>query len=173
MASRPAVAILMGSDSDLPVMADCAKALDGYGIAYDMRVLSAHRTPVAAIRYARSAERRGIRVFVCGAGGAAHLAGAIAAHTTLPVIGVPLASSPLAGFDALLATVQMPPGVPVATVGVGTMGAANAGHLAAQILAGSDATLRRKVTEKRAGMAAAVLEKSKGLDKRLRELLKR
>ena len=171
MAARPAVAILMGSDSDLPVMAECVKVLESYGIVYDVRVLSAHRTPAAAIRYARAAEARGIRVFVCGAGGAAHLAGAIAAHTPLPVIGVPLANSPLAGFDALLATVQMPPGVPVATVGVGAMGAANAGHLAAQILASRDTTLRRKVARRRAAMARAVLEKSKGLDKRLRELL--
>ncbi|HET7295217.1 MAG TPA: 5-(carboxyamino)imidazole ribonucleotide mutase [Vicinamibacteria bacterium] len=173
MAARPAIAVLMGSDSDLPVMAECVKVLASYGLDCDVRVLSAHRTPDAAIRYARRAEARGIRVFVCGAGGAAHLAGAIAAHATLPVIGVPLASSPLAGFDALLSTVQMPPGVPVATVGVGPMGAANAGHLAAQILAGGDVALRRKVAARRAGMAAAVIEKAKGLDAKLRELLKR
>lgn len=171
--ARPKVAVLMGSDSDLAVMTECVKVLDAYGIACDVRVLSAHRTPDAAIRYARGAERRGIRAFVCGAGGAAHLAGAIAAHTTLPVIGVPLASSPLAGFDALLSTVQMPPGIPVATVGVGAMGAANAGHLAAQILAGGDAPLRRKIAKRRARMAASVLEKSQGLDERLRDLLKR
>ena len=171
--ARPRVAVLMGSDSDLAVMAECVKVLDSYGIARDVRVLSAHRTPDAAIRYARAAEGRGVRAFVCGAGGAAHLAGAIAAHTTLPVIGVPLASSPLAGFDALLSTVQMPPGIPVATVGVGAMGAANAGHLAAQILAGGDALLRRKIVKRRASLAASVLEKSRGLDNRLRDLLKR
>jgi phosphoribosylaminoimidazole carboxylase PurE protein len=173
MAPRPAVAILMGSDSDLPVMAECVRVLESYGIAYDIRVLSAHRTPAAATRYARAAEGRGARVLICGAGGAAHLAGAVAAHTTLPVIGVPLASSPLSGFDALLSTVQMPPGVPVATVGVGAMGAANAGHLAAQILAGSDAALRRTLARRRTEMAAGVMARSKGLGKKLAELLKR
>jgi phosphoribosylaminoimidazole carboxylase PurE protein len=173
MASRALVAVLMGSDSDLPVMSECVKVLESYAIPYDVRVLSAHRTPEPAARYARSAERRGIRVLVCGAGGAAHLAGAIAAQTTLPVIGVPLASSPLAGFDALLATVQMPPGVPVATVGVGAMGAGNAGHLAAQILAGGDVPLRKRIAARRAEMAASVLAKSKGLRRRLGELTKR
>jgi phosphoribosylamine--glycine ligase len=154
------VGIVMGSDSDLPVMAEC------------VRVLSAHRSPEAAARFARSAESRGIEVLVAGAGGAAHLAGAMAAHSTLPVIGVPLAGSPLSGFDSLLSTVQMPPGVPVATVGVGPMGAKNAGHLAAQILAVKDAKLRRAVKDKRAAMAAEVLAKADGLPRRLRELLK-
>jgi len=163
----------MGSDSDLPVMSECMKALEAYGIPSEVRVLSAHRTPEQATRYARAAERRGIGVLICGAGGAAHLAGAVAAHTPLPVIGVPLASSPLSGFDALLSTVQMPPGVPVATVGVGAMGAANAGHLAAQILASTDPALRRRVVERRRRMAASVLEKSKGLERKLRELLGR
>jgi len=170
---KPRVAILMGSDSDLPVMAECVKALKAYGIACEVRVLSAHRTPDQATRFARAAEGRGIGVLICGAGGAAHLAGAVAAHTTLPVIGVPLASSPLSGFDALLSTVQMPPGVPVATVGVGAMGAANAGHLAAQILATSDAALKRKVVERRRSMTQGVLTKAKGLDKKLKELLGR
>ncbi len=163
----------MGSDSDLPVMSECVKALEAYAIPCEVRVLSAHRTPDQATRYARAAEGRGIRVLICGAGGAAHLAGAVAAHTPLPVIGVPLASSPLSGFDALLSTVQMPPGVPVATVGVGAMGAANAGHLAAQILAAGDASLRRRVVLRRHKMTASVLEKSKGLDKKLKELLVR
>jgi len=163
----------MGSDSDLPMMAECAKVLEGYGVRYDIRVLSAHRSPNAAVRFARSAERRGVKVIIAGAGAAAHLAGVLAAHTTLPVIGVPLASSPLAGFDALLSTVQMPPGVPVATVGVGAMGAGNAGHLAVTILALQDASLRRRLIEKRRDMAAAVLAKTKTLPKRLRELLDR
>src|SRR5204862_4801250 len=123
-----------------------------YGIRYEARVLSAHRTPDATARYVRAAEGRGLRVIVAGAGGAAHLAGAVAAHTTLPVIGVPLASSPLSGFDALLATVQMPPGVPVATVGVGSMGAANAGHLAVAILGLADAELRGKLEARRKKM---------------------
>lgn len=171
-AVRPQVAILMGSDSDLTAMSECVRALEAYGIPYEARVLSAHRTPAHATRYARAAEERGIRVFICGAGGAAHLAGAVAAHTQLPVIGVPLSSSPLAGFDALLSTVQMPPGVPVATVGVGSMGAANAGHLAAQILAVGDAALRRRVAQRRRKMTADVLAKSKDVDRKLKALLR-
>ena len=167
------VAVLMGSDSDLPVMAECVKVLDGYGVSHDVRVLSAHRTPEQAVRFARAAERRGFKIVVAGAGGAAHLAGVVAAHTALPVIGVPLASSPLGGFDALLSTVQMPPGVPVATVGVGPMGAANAGHLAVAMLALRDASLRRRLVERRRAMAASVLAKSRSLPKRLRELLER
>jgi phosphoribosylamine--glycine ligase len=163
----------MGSDSDLPMMAECAKVIESYGVRYDIRVLSAHRSPNAAVSFARGAERRGVKVIVAGAGAAAHLAGVLAAHTTLPVIGVPLASSPLAGFDALLSTVQMPPGVPVATVGVGVMGAGNAGHLAVTILALQDASLRRRLIEKRRAMAAAVLAKTKTLPRRLRELLDR
>jgi phosphoribosylamine--glycine ligase len=162
----------MGSDSDLPVMAECARVLADYGVAYDARVLSAHRTPDAAARYARTAGARGIQVLVAGAGGAAHLAGALAAHSTLPVIGVPLAGSPLSGFDSLLSTVQMPPGVPVATVGVGAMGAKNAGHLAVQILAVGDAGLRRAVEARRKAMAGEVLARSRALPRRLRELLK-
>jgi phosphoribosylamine--glycine ligase len=162
----------MGSDSDLPVMAQCAGVLDGYGITHEVHVLSAHRTPDLAVRFARTAERRGLRVIVAGAGGSAHLAGVTAAHTVLPVIGVPLEGSPLGGFDALLSTVQMPPGVPVATVGVGPMGAKNAGHLAAAILALSDAGLRRKLHARRERMAAEVRAKGKTLPQRLREILK-
>lgn len=165
------VAILMGSDSDLPVMAECVKVLESYGIGYDIRVLSAHRSPEQATRFARQAESRGFKLVIAGAGGAAHLAGVVAAHTLLPVIGVPLAGSPLSGFDALLSTVQMPPGIPVATVGVGAMGAGNAGHLAVTLLAMGDAGLRRKLADKRKAMTAAVLEKSKTLPKKLRELL--
>jgi phosphoribosylaminoimidazole carboxylase PurE protein len=163
----------MGSDSDLAVMAECVKVLESYGVGYDIRVLSAHRSPEQATRFARDADGRGFRVVVAGAGGAAHLAGVLAAHTLLPVIGVPLASSPLSGFDALLSTVQMPPGIPVATVGVGAMGAANAGHLAVAILALQDGALRRRLGEKRKEMTAAVLAKSKGLPRRLREILGR
>jgi phosphoribosylaminoimidazole carboxylase PurE protein len=165
------VGILMGSDSDLPVMAGCARVLRDYGIGYEVRVLSAHRTPEEAVRFCREAEGRGIRVIVAGAGGAAHLAGAAAAHTTLPVIGVPLASSPLSGFDALLSTVQMPPGIPVATVGVGPMGAANAGHLAAAILALGDPELRATLQQKRKKMAEDVLAKAADLPRKLEELL--
>ncbi len=161
----------MGSDSDLPVMAGCARVLAEYRIPYQVRVLSAHRTPDEATRFAREAAAQGLRVIVAGAGGAAHLAGVMAAHTTLPVIGVPLASSPLSGFDALLSTVQMPPGVPVATVGVGPMGAANAGHLAAGILALSDPGLAQKLAERRQRMTDEVLAQSRDLPARLQELL--
>jgi phosphoribosylaminoimidazole carboxylase PurE protein len=161
----------MGSDSDLPVMAGCVRVLEEYGLPYEVHVLSAHRSPEETARFCREAEGRGIQVLVAGAGGAAHLAGAAAAQTTLPVIGVPLASSPLGGFDALLSTVQMPPGVPVATVGVGPMGAANAGHLAAAMLALGDAELRRKLQERRRRMTQDVLAKAQGLPRRLQELL--
>lgn len=171
MSDRPLVAVLMGSDSDLPVMAGCARVLAEYEIPYQVRVLSAHRTPEAAVRFAREAATQGLRVIVAGAGGAAHLAGVMAAHTTLPVIGVPLASSPLSGFDALLSTVQMPPGVPVATVGVGPMGAANAGHLAAGILALSDPGLAQKLAERRQRMTDEVLAQARDLPARLQELL--
>jgi phosphoribosylamine--glycine ligase len=171
VSARPTVAILMGSDSDLPAMAECARVLEDYGVAYEMRVLSAHRSPGHAARFAREAERRGYKLVVAGAGGAAHLAGVVAAHTLVPVIGVPLDSSPLRGFDALLSTVQMPPGVPVATVGVGSMGAKNAGHLAVAILALQDRALREKLADRRKRMAAEVLEKSKRLGRRLREIL--
>jgi phosphoribosylaminoimidazole carboxylase PurE protein len=172
MTAEPArVAILMGSDSDLPVMAGCAKVLGEYGVSYDVRVLSAHRSPEAAVEFARTARTRGVQVIVCGAGGAAHLAGVVAAHTTLPVIGVPLASSPLQGFDSLLSTVQMPPGVPVATVGVGPMGAANAGHLAVTLMALADEPLRAKIEERRRRMAAEVLAKAADLPRKLQEIL--
>jgi phosphoribosylaminoimidazole carboxylase PurE protein len=163
----------MGSDSDLPAMAECVRVLEDYGIGHDTRVLSAHRSPDDAARFARTAAARGVKVIVAGAGGAAHLAGVMAAHATVPVIGVPLDSSPLKGFDALLATVQMPPGVPVATVGVGTMGARNAGHLAATILALSDASLAEKLRRQRERMAQDVRARSKALPRRLREVLER
>ncbi len=147
MKTKVQVAILMGSDSDWESMSPAAKRLEGFGIGCDVHVLSAHRTPRRTAKYAASAAARGIRVFICGAGGAAHLAGAVAAHTTLPVIGVPLDASSLRGLDALLATVQMPKGVPVATVAVGAAGAENAAILAAQILALSDAALAVKLAE--------------------------
>ena len=171
MAQKPVVAILMGSDSDLPVMADVARVLEEFGIGYEARVLSAHRSPDQAADFARHAEAQGFEVIVAGAGGAAHLAGVMAAHTALPVIGVPLDSSPLAGFDALLSTVQMPPGVPVATVGVGAMGAKNAGHLAVRLLAMKDRALRQMLHERRQQMAQEVMARSQGLPAKLKELL--
>ncbi|HEV7499863.1 MAG TPA: 5-(carboxyamino)imidazole ribonucleotide mutase [Vicinamibacteria bacterium] len=167
----PLVAILMGSDSDLTTMAECARVLEDYQVPYDIRVLSAHRSPEEAATYAREAVDRGFRVIIAGAGGAAHLAGAMAAHTTLPVIGVPLDSSPLGGFDALLATVQMPPGVPVAAVGVGLMGAKNAGHLAVAILALGDDSLRVRLQKRRRQMAEEVMGKAASLPDRLRKIL--
>ena len=139
---KPLIAIVMGSDSDLPVMKQAGEALDKFAIPYEMKVISAHRTPAEAAAYAQSARKRGIRVIIAGAGGAAHLAGAFAAHTELPVIGVPVAGGALQGQDALLSTVQMPKGVPVATVAIG--GAFNAGLLAVQILGTGDSKLLDK-----------------------------
>ncbi|MGE5834845.1 MAG: 5-(carboxyamino)imidazole ribonucleotide mutase [Acidobacteriota bacterium] len=129
------VLILMGSDSDAPVMAAAAEALTELGLSSEMTVASAHRSPKRVLRLVEEAPSRGVRVFIVGAGAAAHLAGVVAAHTTLPVIGVPIDSSALKGLDALLSTVQMPPGVPVATVAIGKPGATNAGVLAAQMIA--------------------------------------
>jgi 5-(carboxyamino)imidazole ribonucleotide mutase len=139
----PSVGILVGSESDLPVMEKCTARLETLGIVYELEVRSAHRNPESVAEYVASAPERGIKVFVCAAGMAAHLAGAVAARTNLPVIGIPIAAGTLGGFDALLATVQMPSGVPVATVAVN--GAANAAVLAAQILALSDAELAARL----------------------------
>jgi len=147
------VGIVMGSESDRPVMEEAVKVLAEFGIESEVAVRSAHRTPDAAARWARTAARRGVRVIIAGAGGAAHLAGAMAAHSALPVLGVPLATSPLQGFDALLATVQMPPGVPVGTLGVGAWGARNAAHLAVRILALTDVPLARRLERHRAQLA--------------------
>lgn len=153
------VGIVMGSDSDRPVMEEAAKVLADFGVGCELAVRSAHRTPEAAAAWARTARTRGLRVIIAAAGGAAHLAGAMAAHTRLPVLGVPLASSPLSGFDALLSTVQMPPGVPVGTLGVGSWGSRNAAFLALRILAVSDPGLARRLEAHAGSMARAVLEK--------------
>jgi phosphoribosylaminoimidazole carboxylase PurE protein len=139
------VGIVMGSESDRAVMEEAGRVLADHGVGYELVVRSAHRTPQEAADYARSARERGLEIIIAGAGGAAHLAGAMAANSKLPVLGVPLASSPLSGFDALLATVQMPPGVPVGTLGVGSWGARNAAHLAIRILAIHDAALARRL----------------------------
>lgn len=165
MSSKPLVGIVMGSDSDLPVMDETADALKGFGVPYETTIISAHRTPALAAKYAGSAEKRGLRVIIAGAGSAAHLAGFIAANTALPVIGVPIGSSPLKGLDALLSTVQMPAGVPVAAVAIGKAGARNAGILAAQMLSISDARLRLKLKGYKAGLAKAVAEKAARLKK--------
>lgn len=157
----PRVGILMGSDSDLPTMQEAGKILEEFGVPHELRICSAHRTPDRLTRYAGEAEARGIRVLIAGAGGAAHLAGVLAAHVTLPVIGVPMDSGPLSGLDALLSTVQMPGGVPVASVSIGRAGARNAALLAIQILALSDAHLKRKLADYRARMAAEVASKDR------------
>lgn len=158
------VAVVMGSDSDLRVMQACVEQLRAFGIEPTVRILSAHRTPEAAGEFARSAGGRGIKVIVAAAGMAAHLAGAMAAWTTLPVIGVPLAAEGgPAGLDALLSTVQMPPGVPVATVAIGKAGAKNAAVLAVQILALADPTLRDKLAQFKKDQERAVREKDAAL----------
>ncbi len=153
----PLVTIVMGSDSDLPVMKQAGEALDKFAVPYEMKIISAHRTPAEAAAYAQSARRRGIRVIIAGAGMAAHLAGAMAAQTELPIIGVPLSSGSLSGQDALLSTVQMPKGVPVATVAIG--GAFNAGLLAVQMLGISDAKLLDKFKVYKAKMRKEVASK--------------
>jgi len=160
----PEVGIVMGSDSDLNVMEQTASVLKQFGIPYEMTVASAHRSPKKAAKYAASAHKRGIKVIVAGAGHAAHLAGNIAAYTSLPVIGVPIDSSCLQGLDALLSTVQMPPGVPVATVSIGKPGGKNAGVLAAQILALSDPNLSKKLETYKKELAKQVDQKAKKLE---------
>ena len=157
------VLIIIGSASDAETMRAAALVLSGYGIPFEMTVASAHRSPGRTRSLARNAEKKGFSVIIAGAGAAAHLAGCVAAETVLPVIGVPLAGSGLGGFDALLSTVQMPAGVPVATVAVGKAGAENAGHLAAQILSLSSPKLRAKIRATRKAMAGAVEKAAKRL----------
>jgi phosphoribosylaminoimidazole carboxylase PurE protein len=160
--ASPKVLIVMGSASDKEVMAEAAEVLRELGIPYEMGVYSAHRTPERAAKLASEAAGRGVRAIIAGAGAAAHLAGAMASRTNLPVIGVPLAATPLAGLDALLATVQMPAGFPVATMAIGKPGARNAAFLAAQILATSDDSLARKLAawrEEKAREVEAASEK--------------
>jgi len=161
--TKPQVSIVMRSDSDLEIMSEAGKALDDFGIAYEIDVTSAHRSPDRTADYARKAADRGIRVIIAGAGGAAHLPGVIAAHTTLPVIGVPIPSTSLNGMDSLLSTVQMPAGIPVATVAIGKPGATNAGILAAQMIALADETIAKKLHGHKEKLAKGVEEKSKKL----------
>jgi 5-(carboxyamino)imidazole ribonucleotide mutase len=153
------VAILMGSPNDQGVMKAAAEVLDELGVETDVRVISAHRTPERLRRFLDGAEAAGIEVVICGAGGAAHLAGVTAAHTLLPVLGVPIDAPPLSGLDALLSTVQMPGGVPVGTLGIGRSGARNAGLLAAAILARKDAALRERLAAFRERQSASVPER--------------
>ncbi len=159
----PFVAVLMGSDSDLPTMEKTAQVLDALAVPYEMRIKSAHRTPAATHAYVRDAEARGCAVFIAAAGLAAHLAGTVAGLTTRPVIGVPMAGGPLNGQDALLSTVQMPGGIPVACVAIGSAGAKNAAYLAAQILALNDPDLSRRLQEERAANAEAIEAKDRAL----------
>lgn len=153
------VAILMGSQNDYGVMKAAEEVLEKLGVGSDVRVISAHRTPDRLTRFLDQAEEQGIEVVICGAGGAAHLAGVTASHTLLPVLGVPIESSPLSGFDALLATVQMPGGIPVGTLGVGKSGAKNAGLLAAAILARKNPEVRKRLEQFREQQSAAVPER--------------
>lgn len=160
---KPQVGIIMGSDSDLPVMQDAAKILDEFTVPYEITVVSAHRTPDRAAEYAKTAIERGLHIIIAGAGGAAHLAGVTAALTTLPVIGVPIKSDALNGIDSLFSTVQMPPGVPVATVAIN--GAKNAGILAVEILAVHDENLRQKLLQYKKEMNDKVIEKAEKLNR--------
>lgn len=165
--TSPFVAILMGSDSDLPVMQATIDILKSFDITHEVRVRSAHRTPDAAKAYVKDAEARGCKVFICAAGLAAHLAGAVAGMTTRPVIGVPVDCGPLQGHDALLSTVMMPGGIPVATVAIGKAGAKNAGYLAAQILGIADQSMADKVKAEREANAVALLAKDEAMQARL------
>lgn len=160
--STARVGLVMGSESDRVIVEEACRVLDEFGVGYEVAVRSAHRTPDAAAAWAREAKSRGVEVVIAAAGGAAHLAGAMAANTGLPVLGIPLASSPLMGFDALLATVQMPPGVPVGTLGVGAWGARNAAHLAVRILALGDASLAARLDTYRRRLAAGATAKPAG-----------
>jgi phosphoribosylaminoimidazole carboxylase PurE protein len=168
-ARGPAVGIVMGSDSDFPMMSEAVKTLEKFGIAYEIEVLSAHRTPARAHEYATTALSRGLKVIIAAAGAAAHLAGVMAANTTLPVIGVPMATSALNGLDALLATVQMPGGIPVGTMAIDKAGATNAALFAAEILGLSDADIAKKLVEYKEEMARGVAEKNARLQKQITE----
>ena len=158
---KPVVGIIMGSDSDLQVMQEAANILKQFEVSYEIGVYSAHRSPHRTADYVKSARERGLKVIIAGAGSSAHLAGVTAAETTLPVIGVPIDSSPLSGLDSLLSTVQMPPGVPVATMGVGKSGATNAGIFAVQILALEDEKLMKRLVAYKDQLEKSVAEKSK------------
>ncbi|HNY66091.1 MAG TPA: 5-(carboxyamino)imidazole ribonucleotide mutase [Deltaproteobacteria bacterium] len=159
------IAVLMGSKSDLPVLEECTAVLRQFGVEYEMRILSAHRTPDEVVELARSARENGFAAIIAGAGMSAHLAGVIAAHTTLPVIAVPIDASSLNGIDALLSMVQMPPGIPVATMGIGKAGAKNAALLAVSMLSVTDQGLKGKLDLYRQDMRKTVLEADEGIRK--------
>lgn len=160
MPKKPIVAIIMGSDSDMSVMGEAAKILARHGVGYEVKILSAHRSPDDAAKFAKSARKRGLKVIIAGAGGAAHLAGVVASHTTLPVIGVPMETKELKGIDSLFSTVQMPSGVPVATVTIGLSGAKNAAFLALEILSLGDKKLEKGLDAHKKKLAEAVRKKN-------------
>ncbi|NOZ21004.1 MAG: 5-(carboxyamino)imidazole ribonucleotide mutase [Planctomycetes bacterium] len=173
MAKKPKIGMVMGSDSDWPTMEETAKVLDEFGVDYDVDVISAHRTPDKAHEYAVNAEGSGYDVIIAGAGGAAHLAGVVASLTTLPVIGVPMLTTALGGVDSLYSTVQMPGGVPVASMGIGKSGAKNAGIFAVQILSTGYPALKKKLAKYKKDQAAAVAKKSKNLKQQLKKKTRR
>ena len=160
------VGVVMGSDSDLPVMQRCLEVLESFGLGYEVRIISAHRTPEIAHEYAVTAVARGLKVLIAAAGMSAALGGVLAANTTLPVIGVPMASGPLAGMDAALSTMQMPPGVPVACMAIDKAGATNAGIFAAQILAVADKAVAARLVEFKKDQARKVVEKDQALKRK-------
>jgi len=163
MSNRPRVAIMMGSDSDLLTMDEAIKVLAEYGIGTEVRILSAHRSPEDTAKFAKSAREKGFSVIIAGAGGAAHLAGVVASHTTLPVIGVPMETKELKGIDSLLSTVQMPSGVPVATMSIGKTGAKNAAILALQILGVTDRIVAKKLDNLKRSLVESVRNKNRSL----------
>lgn len=168
-AAKPTVGILMGSDSDWPKIKGVGDALDEFGVGWEANVMSAHRTPDAVATYARDAVERGLRVIIAAAGGSAHLAGVVAAHTTLPVIGIPVPTAELGGLDSLLSTVQMPGDVPVASVAVGMGGPRNAGLFAVQILATADSALAKKFVEFKQKLAAKIAAKNAAFQQSLKQ----
>lgn len=166
---KPLVGIMMGSDNDYDIMVESAKVLKQFGVPFEMIVSSAHRTPERTVEYVRGAEGRGLKVLIAGAGAAAHLAGVVAAETMLPVIAVPIDATSMRGLDALLAMVQMPAGIPVATMAIGSAGARNAGIFAARILATEDADLNARLVEFKRDMAAGVIKKSDRVQEKMSE----
>lgn len=161
MLKRAKVAVIMGSSSDLEVMSETTKLLEEHGVRFEVKILSAHRSPEDTARFAKNARRKGIRVIIAGAGGAAHLAGVVASHTTLPVIGVPMETKELKGIDSLFSTVQMPSGVPVATVAIGKTGAKNAAILALEILSLEDKSIERRLDDFKKKLAYGVRKKNR------------
>jgi phosphoribosylaminoimidazole carboxylase PurE protein len=165
MGKKPVISVIMGSDSDLDIMKEAVGVLKEFGIPHEVKVLSAHRSPEMTSMYAKKAEDKGIKVIIAGAGGAAHLAGVVASHTTLPVIGVPMDTKALKGIDSLLSTVQMPSGIPVATLAIGKAGAKNAGLLAAEILGLNDKAIKNKLKAFKKKLVNQVKEKNRKVSK--------